>query len=194
MTKERIEELFNSKGSRLAVCVGSWLAYTSCNNHALGSHYNGKFYINFEELKDSEELLDLLHAIGWNDAECEELFIQDYESEAKISNCDFVSPARLIDHIRYNDFDFYDMKKVAAIVECDSVDIFDAIENCFNYQFYENTSPEEYEEQLFYDSYGDDYFDKLGWISNYINIDFEGIARDDDSIVGDYDGGLLVRW
>jgi len=194
MTTERLNELFNSSTSNLAICVGSWFAYTSCNEHALGSWHNGSFYIDFEKLEGSEELMEVLEALGWSEQEREELFIQDYQGEPIFegSNCDYINPAHIADIIYDNGVDLdRDAKKLAAIMEYTGEDLEDAIEKLDDYDFYEDMTGEEYEEQLVCDCYPDFDFDKLGWLGGYVTIDYEAMARDDDSIY-ECEGGVLV--
>lgn len=194
MTTERLNELFDSRNSNLAICVGSWKAYNECNAHSLGTCYNGHYYIDFEKLQGSEELYEVLKALGWSELECEELFVQDYEGEPlfKAGNCDYINPAHVADVLYENDVDLdRDAAKLAAIMEYVGCDLEEAVENMDDYDFYEDKTAEEYEEQFVEDCYPEINFDKLGWLGNYVSIDYEQMAREDDSIY-ECNGGVLV--
>ncbi len=196
MTTERLNELFNTNNTNLAICVGSWKAYNECNEHSLGTCYEGRYYIDFEKLEGSSELYEVLKALGWSALECEELFIQDYEGEPLFEgqNCDWINPAHIADLLYENNVDLdRDAKKLAAIMEYEACDLEEAIEKAEDYDFYEDMTGEEYEEQLVCDCYPDFDFDKLGWLGGYVTIDYEAMARDDDRIY-ECDGGVLVRY
>jgi len=194
MTTERLNDLFNSDNSNLAICVGSWKAYNECNEHGLGTCYKGRFFIDFEKLQGSEELYEVLTALGWSELEQEELFIQDYQGEPLFEgqNCDYINPAHIADLLYENNVDLSsDASKLAAIMEYASCDLEEAIDSIDDYNFYEDMTGEEYEEQLVCDCYPEIDFDHLGWIGNYITIDYEAMARDDD--IYETNGGVLVR-
>lgn len=195
MTKERLTELFKNRNETLCVCVGSWKAYNECNNHGLGTYFNGSFYLDFTKLESVEEFDEVLDALGWSKEEQEELFVQDYISkDIKLGNCDYINPRQLLQTILDNEVDLeQDGAKISAIMEYNSCDFEEALESLTDFDFYEGKTAEEYEEELFYDSYGEDYFDKMGWVGNYINIDFEAMARDDDSIT-EVQNGVLVHY
>ena len=64
-----------------------------------------------------------------------------------------------------------------------------------DFDFYADTTAEEYEERLFYDSIDQETARVLdGWLSGYVSIDFEAMARDDDAICYETAHGLLVRY
>lgn len=199
MKKERIAELFNRDDSLLKICVGSWKAYNECNDHALGSYACGSFFIDFMKLEDAAELDELLTAIGWSEEEKEELFIQDYESAIfKFSNCDYISPAEIIEKLagRQDEIEA-NAEKIEAMIEYDGSyeDIDRLMEDLEDFDFYADTTAEEYEEQLFYDSIDRETARVLdGWLSGYVSIDFEAMARDDDAICCETASGLLVRY
>lgn len=177
MTKERLNELFESEESNLAICVGSWKAYNDISNpHGYGSYYNNSFFIDFEKLESSKELMDLLTFIGWNELEKEELFVQDYKSREglKLINCDYINPAQLIEDIKDSCIDLNkDTKKLTAICEHLGCDLRDAISEASHYDLYEGMTAEDYEADLF-ESCVD--LRGLDWVLNYIN--FEAMARD----------------
>lgn len=196
MTNERMNELFDSKNSNFAVCVGSWKAYNECNSHSLGTCWQGHYYIDFEKLQGSEELYEVLTYLGWSKLEQEELFVQDYEGEELVpsGHCDYTNPASLADVLYENDVDLSrDAVKLAAIMNYASCSLEEAIEKADDYGFYEDMTAEEYEEQMITECYPDFDFDKLGWLGNYVSIDYEAMARDDDSIY-ETNGGVLVAY
>ena len=195
MQKERINQLFNTDGAALAVCVGSWFAYTSCNDHALGSYYKGHFFINFDELESSEELEDLLLSIGWRGQELEELFIQDYESKIlSFSNCDYINPlalARVYCEVRDQIKD--ESAKVAALLEAGIInlnsaeDLQELADSLDNYYFYEGITGPEYMEQI---------TEECGNIPEHLKyyIDYAAMWRDEtlSGYADEIAGGVLV--
>ena len=58
------------------------------------------------------------------------------------------------------------------------------------YQFYDGITAEQYEEQTIEDLYYSE-LQALGWLQNYITIDYEGLARYDDRIY-ETETGVLV--
>lgn len=189
MTKERAMQLMNNEESNLKVCVGSWKQYNECGKFGLGSYYNGTFYIDFVELEGSEELKDLLSFIGWSEADMEETFVQDYESEyVTIENCDNQCCFMLADLIYENRNTFEDedeLKKLSAIIQCVGLTMENALEEIDNYDLWRGTA-EEYEEQLFYDCISKEMAELLD-SNSYITIDFERMARDDEWIIDEID-------
>lgn len=200
MTKERAMQLMNKNESNLKVCVGSWKQYNECGKFGLGSYYNDTFYVDFVELEGSEELKELLEFIGWSEADMEETFVQDYESEyIEIPNCDYQCCFKLADLIYENREIFEDennCKKLSAIISCTDNDFEEAIENFDDYNLWYGTA-EEYEEQLFYDGITEE-MAKLLDSNSYITIDFEQMARDDDWIIDEidfnHDTYTLTKW
>lgn len=194
MTKERAAELFARDDSVLKICVGSWKAYNECNAHALGSYYNGSYFIDFMKLESAEELTDLLTFLGWDELEQEELFIQDYESEIfTFHNCDYINPLEIAEALEGRQEEVEEnAAKIGAMIEYDSEyeDIKKAVEDLDDFIFYEDIEPEDYEEQLFYDCIDKETADLLDR-NPYIYIDFEQMARDDDIYA--VNGGVLIR-
>lgn len=175
MTQERVNQLFNTEGAALCVCVGSWKAYNECNEHGLGSWHNGHFYINFDILEGADELHDLLKAIGWSDAEMEETFIQDYESELfSFSNCDYINCFELADqYAESRDELLEDEDKTRAIIEyLGSEDFNEIIEEFDRVSFWPNMTGAEVMEELTEES---------GDIPDHLRyyIDYEAMARDE---------------
>ena len=197
MTNERARELFAHKDGALMICVGSWKAYNECNDHSLGSYFEGSYYINFNELEDGDELRDLLAFIGWSDEEMEETFIQDLDGvDPFCSGYDYISAFAIIEALveccPNGRPEGEEWEKLEPIKEYTGESNFnDLLWMLDDYDYYPNTTGEEYEEQLIEDCYGDISEMMDSWLSGYISIDYEAIARDDDSIY-EYNGGVLV--
>ena len=192
MTNERMSELFSSANGGLRVCIGSWEAYNEGGKHGLGTCYKGRYYIDLTMLESEEELTELLIALGWSEAEREELFIQDYESEyITLKGCDYINPFSILKAILESGIDLNEEgAKVAAIMEYTGKTLEEAITEADNYDFYKGLTGEEYEEELIADCYPELNFDNMGNLSNYITIDYEAMARDDDIYITD--SGVLV--
>lgn len=116
----------------------------------------------------------------------EEYFCADYESELPLydyfgeyTSIDTLNEmAEAIDSLRP-----YEEKTLLALLESGIYDRFDeALDNIDNYGLAEGMTAEEYEENLIAECYPDLDFDKMGWLSSYITIDYEMMARDDDRI------------
>ena len=194
MTTERMNELFNSKNATLAICVGSWKAYNECNDHSLGTCYKGRFYIDFGKLESEEELYEVLDFLGWSKLEQEELFIQDYSGDIEFGNCDYIHPATIIRAIIDNNIDIdRDLTKISAIMEHESMSFEDACEKADDYAFYEDKTAEEYLREVDEDYY-ESVLDKagLGFLRDYITIDWEQLARDSDYLY-EIQGGVLTE-
>jgi hypothetical protein len=172
------------KNNVLKVVIGSWYAYNSCNKHAYGSKW-----IDLLSFEDSDDLLNYLqNEEGWSEKETEELFLQDYESDFfHLKKCNNINPCSLLDILKEVDEDDY--TKLQAITEEIEGDFEKAIELLDNYIFYENMTAEEYEEDLINSCID---FSNLGWLSNYINIDYEAIAKDDDNVFECCNGVLVA--
>ena len=201
MTQERVNQLMPTVDvpSSLRICVGSWHAYTECNQFALGSRnpVNGSFYVDFEVLDDEDELLELLDFLGWSELDKEELFVQDYESEYfKLEHCDNINPLSLIEAINDAGVDLTnenECAKIAAIMEYENCDFETALYRTDHYDLYPNTTAEEWEEQLANDCMSEEAYELINnsWIGRYITIDYEQMAKDDDAIY-ESEYGLLV--
>lgn len=194
VTPERMDELFNTNGSNLAICVGSWRAYNNAREHSLGACWKGHYYIDFEKLEGSEELYRVLKTLGWSDLEMEELFIQDYEGLALFAgqSCDFIDPAQVADLLHDNHVDLdEDGEKLEAMMQYLSFSLHECIEKLDDYGYYKG-SAEDYEREQIEECYPELDFDKFGWIGRYISIDYEAIARDDYHII-ECENGVLYE-
>ena len=192
MTNERMDELFSSDNNGLRVCIGSWKAYNEGGKHGLGTRYNGRFYIDLTMLESAEELTELLIALGWSEAEREELFIQDYESEyITLEGCDYINPLSILEAILESKIDLNEEgAKIAAIMEYSGNTLEKSLTEADDYDFYEGLTGEEYEERFVEECFPELNFENSP-LSCYITIDYEAMARDDDIYVTD--AGVLVR-
>lgn len=157
----------------IRLVVGSWKAYNECNARGLGSKW-----LNLEDFEDEEELIQELKEEGFTDLELEELFIQDYEGNIRLSNCDSINPVHLLKWLREADY-FEDDDKADQII----IHSHEVVEEYFlrdlenddipEYYVYEG-SKVEYVQSRFEncDAYG-----VPDWIVKY--IDFEQMAEDD---------------
>lgn len=162
------------------VVIGSWGSYNECNERALGSKW-----LTFNDYSEWEEIEEELKKQGFElDGIDEELFIQDIEGIGGF-NCDYMHPERLFKVLKEAELleDEYKLETARAFIEAFSWDEFEALvdnkggdwnEDIF---FYKGMTTEEVLEQMVEDCYNLD-FSKLGWLSNYITIDYEQMARD----------------
>lgn len=157
----------------LKVVVGSWKAYNECNERGLGSKW-----LDLEDFEDNEELIQELKKEGFTDLELEELFIQDYEGNIRLTNCDSINPKFLLKCLREAGYFDDDDKADQIIIHSNEV-----IEEYFLRDLEEDNIPEyyvyegskvEYVQSRFEDS---DAYGVPDWIVRY--IDFEQMAADD---------------
>lgn len=101
------------------VVIGSWKAYTECNERALGSKW-----LDMADFDTLEELEEELKKEGFTDEELEETFIHDYEADAEIfDNCDYVSKEKLFEVCEILDqVEDYDSELVLALIEYLGID------------------------------------------------------------------------
>lgn len=192
MNKDRLDFLFmqpDYEKPHLCVCVGSWKAYNECNEHGLGSRHNGSFYIDFLELEGADELREVLEAIGWSEAEQEETFVQDYESNFDLGNCDRRSAFELADFVYDHITEISDdADKIEAIQDVNGGDFEEAVENADDYIFYADVTGPEYERQYLEETATD----IPDWLWDY--IDYEALWRNDETsgCADEVNGGVLI--
>ena len=163
----------------MEIVIGSWGSYNSCNERALGSSW-----IDFADYDSWEEIEEELKKQGFQlDGIDEELFIQDIEEDWGF-NCDYMHPERLFKI--YKDGDLENKEQIAlAFIEArcwdDLVDLIECRGTNWDddIYFYKNMSPEEVAEQMVCDCYPDLDTSRLGWLGNYITIDYEAMADDE---------------
>ncbi len=162
----------------------------------LGKYNEG--YLVGEWLKlptDEEKIKECFKRIGLND-EYEEYFITDYESDVELKCSEYVNLETLNEKIQeLEDATNGEYEKLRAVINRDYFreDQLDEIIETMQsdeVDFYKGITGAEYEED-FVDGCYDLSFMKQGWLSTYISIDYEEMARDDDSIY-ETDEGVLV--
>ena len=140
---------------------------------------------------DEDKIQQVFDRIGINE-EYEEYFITDYESEfgMKLSEYENIIELnkQMLELENYIDND-RDIHKAKAMMSELGYDFQEVIDNWNGYDFMEGWTAEEYEQDIVENCYD---VDKLtdGWLSNYITIDYEAMARDDDGIWETEDGVL----
>lgn len=131
---------------------------------------------------DGEELQNKYDEIIGKD----EYFISDYDDEYGFGFGEYEDIFKLNELL--NEVD--DMNKVAGIMEWKGYDLEEAVDEQDNYEFIPNMSGEEWEEQIVEECYN---LDNLGWLRNYIDIDYERMAKDDDNIY-EFNDGILREY
>lgn len=139
---------------------------------------------------EQEELDAAIRRIAGDD----EMFITDYESKvgAKCDEYDSIwelnkAAAALVKATKDEE------AKLAAVFEHEGVglDKYEQIIDTMEHStFYEGMDGAEYEEHIFTECYPDVKLENAGWFSNFITVDFEAAARDDD--IYETEGGVLV--
>lgn len=159
----------------------------------LGKYNEGSLVGKWLSLPCTEEELEAtLKEIGINE-QYEEYFITDYSSSYGLTCDEYVNLHRLNEQMQELEDTCDDYDKLEACIEYAS-DLEEAIELATNDDviFQAGVTAEEYLEQMVEDCY-DLNFEKLGWLSNYITIDYEQMARDDSSIHETSNGVLEIR-
>lgn len=156
----------------------------------LGKYNDGEIIYKWLDLPTTEEeikktLTDI--KIG---AEYEEYFVSDYTSDIGLEVEEYNNIYVINDLVEQ--LEEYDYNLVEALADYlggnDLQGIIDLAKNdCIG--FVEGIDAEDYERQVVEDCYDLD-FDKLGWLANYISIDYEAIARCDDDIYETSNGVL----
>lgn len=169
--------------NEIKVVIGSWGSYNDNNDRSLGSKW-----LTLNDYNDYSEIEAELISEGFElDGIDEELFIQDYEGLDGF-NGDYMHPERLFEICRtagiLDDERLY--QKAIALIEINGWEEFErrVEDKGDNWDddiyFYKNMTPEEAMEEIIADTYPDLSFNKLGWISSYIDIDYAAMARDND--------------
>lgn len=168
--------------NEIRVVIGSWGSYNECNERALGSSW-----ITFNDYSDFEEIYDELRKQGFElDGIDEELFIQDIEGIGGF-NCDYMHPETLFNICQEAGIleKEYRYKTAIALIEALGWEEFtDKVESKGNrwddeIYFHENMSIEEALEEMVRECWNID-FDNLGWLGNFVTIDYERMARESD--------------
>lgn len=161
----------------------------------LGKYNEGELIGKWLSLPCSEEELEeTFKEIGINE-EYEEYFITDYESNCGIKVDEYENITELCGQMQELEElvkNQNDENKVKAMLSELSFDIEEVIANWDNYDFIDGWTAEDYERDIVENCYNVDELMK-GWLSNYITIDYEAMARDDDRIWETDEGVLFER-
>ena len=181
--------------NKISIVIGSWGSYNACNERALGSKW-----MDLSDYSDWDEIADELTAQGFElDGMDEELFIQDCEGISGF-NGDYMSPEKLFNVCKESGIldDSYKLKVARAYLEAMSWSDFEDLVDSHGERWdddiivWEGMTTEEVMEQMVAECYDLD-FDNLGWISSYITIDYEAMARDSDGYYEVSDGVIEIR-
>lgn len=180
----------------ISIVVGSWGSYNECNERALVSSWlDLADYDSWEEIV--EELKKQGFELGGID---EELFIQDCEGISGF-NADYMHPESLFNTCKESGIldDSYKRKVALALLEAEDWQYFEDRVEAYGEHwddgiyFYENMTVEEVLEQMVEECYPELNFNKLGWLGDYVEIDYERMARDSDGYYEVSDGVLEIR-
>lgn len=181
--------------NKINVVVGSWGSYNACNERALGSKW-----LTFNDFSEWEEIEEELVKQGFElEGIDEELFIQDIEGISGF-NCDYMHPQRLFEILKEAELleDGSKLQMARAFIEARSWDDFEELVNDNgsswddDIYFYKDKSVEEVLEEMVEECYNLD-FSKLGWLADYITIDYEAMARNLDGYYEVENGVLEIR-
>lgn len=115
----------------------------------------------------------------------EEYFVTDYESDFDLYSVygEYVSIGTLNDIAeRLEALSEYEKDVLQAILEAGYYrDLEEALERINEYGLAYDVTGAEYEESLIRDYYPEIDFEKLGWLSSYISIDYGQMFRDDNA-------------
>lgn len=144
-----------------------------------------------------EEIQECFKHIGLN-KEYEEYFITDYESDVGLKCSEYVNLIELNEKIQeLEDATKGDYDKLKAVIERDYwredqlEEVIETMQSDDVY-FQKGITAEEYEEEFVNECY-DLKFMNEGWLSNYIKIDYQRMAKDDDSIYETEEGVLVDK-
>lgn len=140
-----------------------------------------------------EELQEVLKRIGINE-EYEEYFITDYESDCGIKVGEYENIIELNEQLAELEAltkNNNEQNKLEAMISELGFTFQEIIDNWNNFDFADGWTAEEYEQDIVESCYDIDNL-VAGWLSNYITIDYEAMARDDDRI-WETDKGVLYE-
>lgn len=176
---------------KMKIVIGSWGSYNECNERALGSEW-----LDLADFNEWEEIEEELKNQGFElDGIDEELFIQDIEGDWGF-DCDYMHPKRLFEIMLEGNLHFNGQEDIAlAYIEARSwEDLVNLIESKGkrwdeDIYFHKNMTPVEVAEDMINSCYPDLDFSRMGWLSNYVTIDYEAIA--DDEPYYEVEGGTI---
>ena len=161
----------------------------------LGKYTEGELIYEWLGLPCAEdEFQEVLGRIGIND-EYEEYFITDYESDCGMEVGEYENIPELIGQMEELEMlikNKNDENKAKAMISELDFSIQEVIDNWDNYDFIDGWTAEDYERDMVESCYDVENLVK-GWLSNYITIDYEAMARDDDRIYETNEGILYER-
>ena len=162
----------------MEIVIGSWGSYNACNERALGSQWlDLSDYDCWEEIE--AELIDQGFELKGID---EELFIQDIEDNWGFSG-DYMHPKRLFEIFKSAGLDTKHKEETAlAFIGTRCWDDFVGLVEQYgddwdrDIYYYPNRTPAEVAEEMVWSCYPELDFEKLGWIGNFVTIDYESMA------------------
>lgn len=180
----------------IKIVVGSWGSYNACNDRALGSKW-----LDLSDYSDYDDIVEELENEGFDlEGIDEELFIQDCEGISGFSG-DYMHPEKLFNICKEAGIleDDHKYRVAQAYLEVmdwsDSEDLVDRYGERWDddIYLYDGMTVEDVMQSEVEDAYPELDFSKLGWVGNYITIDYEAMARDADGYYEVSDGTLEVR-
>ena len=156
----------------------------------LGKYNEGLLVGKWLSLPCTEEELEATFLeIGINEM-YEEYFITDYSSSYGLTCDEYVNLHRLNEQMQELEDTCDDYDKLEACIEYAS-NLEEALEMATSDDVYfqAGVTAEEYLQEQIEDNY-DLNFEKLGWLSSYVTIDYEAIARDSYNIYETTNGVL----
>ena len=155
----------------------------------LGKYNEGELVGKWIDLPmDKEEIKKAFDDIGINER-YEEYFITDYESDYGIEIGEYENVYALSEKLE--ELENEDADKVKAMFESGWYsDIDEVIDNLGYVDFIKGWTGADYEEDLTINCYPEIENLTNSWIDSYITIDYEEMARDDDSIAETTEGVL----
>ena len=158
----------------------------------LGKYNEGYLIGEWVDLPTTEEELEeVFKRIGLNE-QYEEYFITDYESDYNIEVGEYENIIELNEKLQ--DIEEQDYEKVCAMFESgEFTDLDEIIDSLGDYDFIEGWTGADYEEDIVNNCYPDIAKAlETGWLSCYISIDYEEMAKNDDCII-ETTNGVLFR-
>ena len=158
----------------------------------LGKYNEGYLIGEWVDLPTTEEELEeVFKRIGLNE-QYEEYFITDYESDYNVEVGEYENIIELNEKLQ--DIEDYDYEKVCAMFENgEFTDLDEIINSLDDYDFKEGWTGADYEEDMVRNCYPEIAKAlETGWLSSYISIDYDEIAKDDDCII-ETTNGVLFR-
>ena len=151
----------------------------------LRKYNEGQLFGEWLYLPMNEE--DLEKKFGEIIGEDDEYFISDYDDDYGFGFGEYEDIFKLNELLNQVE----DMNKVAGIMEWKGYDLEEAVDEQENYEFIPDMTGAQYEEDMIDDCY--DLQEKLGWLYNYIDIDYERIAEE-DNVIYEFNDGIIREY